>query len=457
MTDLCYLPGHVLADRIRHGELSAVEVLNAQLERIDKHNPELGAVVSLDAGAAWAAAEAADAALRQGTPLGPLHGVPITLKDSIDVAGLRTTIGTEMFDRMADRDSTVAARLRAAGAIVIGHSNVPPFLTDYTTANPIFGRTGNPWRLDHTPGGSSGGAAAALAAGLTPLEVGSDLTGSLRLPAHFCGVYGLKPTEHRVPLTGFFKQPEGAPRSVRIMSSLGPMARDLGDLALALRLIGGPDERDTDVPPVPWQEPPRRPLRALRLAMTPALPGGPVAAPVRDRVAEVAAAASDAGAGVDECLPELDWDAQRELFVGLLTTILGVFHPSGELDEERRSLAAYLRALTGRDRLIIAWEEFFSRYDALLLPTAMTSAHPEADTVPVDDRPVPALAHGGQLIFANLAGLPSLVVPAGLDEEGLPIGVQLVGPRWSEPRLLAIATQLEQAGILPGFAPPPGY
>jgi len=192
-------------------------------------------------------AEAADAALRRGEIWGPLHGVPMTLKDGHDVAGLRTTVGTLQFDRVADEDGTVAARLRAPGAIIIGHTNVPPFLADYQSANPVFGRTANPWDTEGTPGGSSGGAAAALAAGMTPLEICSDLAGSLRLPAHFCGVYGLKTTEHRVPLTGFFRPPDGVPRSVRMISSLGPMARDLGDLQLALAIVAGPDGHDGEV------------------------------------------------------------------------------------------------------------------------------------------------------------------------------------------------------------------
>jgi amidase len=166
----------------------------------------------------------------------------MTLKDGHDAAGLRTTVGTTLFDRVADQDGTVAARLRTAGAIIIGHTNVPSFLAnDLQSANPVFGRTGNPWDPERTPGGSSGGAAAALAAGMTPLEVGSDLAGSVRVPSHFCGVYGFKTTEHRVPFTGFFRQPTGVPRSVRILSSLGPMARDLGDQgrrAAARRRLG---------------------------------------------------------------------------------------------------------------------------------------------------------------------------------------------------------------------------
>jgi amidase len=249
--ELCWLPARVLARRLRQGRLRAVDALEAHLERIERHNPALNAVVSLDPQRAREQAAAADADLRRGVVRGPLHGVPMTLKDGHDVAGLRTTVGTPVLDRVADTDGTVAARLRAAGAVIVGHTNVPPWLADYQSANPIFGTTSNPWDLERTAGGSSGGAAAALAAGLTPLEVGSDLAGSQRLPAHFCGVYGLKTTERRVPATGFFRPPGGGPQPVRVLASLGPLARDLDDLQLALCVIAGPDGHDADVPPVP--------------------------------------------------------------------------------------------------------------------------------------------------------------------------------------------------------------
>jgi amidase len=455
----CELPARVLARRLRRRELSAVEALDAHLERIDKHNPTLNAVVSLDAERARQRAVAADAALARGEPVGPLHGVPMTLKDGHDVAGLRTTVGTALFDRVADEDGTVAARLRAAGAIVVGHTNVPPFLADYQSANPIFGRTSNPWDTDRTAGGSSGGAAAALAAGMTPLEVGSDLAGSLRLPPHFCGVYGLKATEHRVPLSGFVRPPGGLPRSVRILASLGPMARDLDDLRLALGVIAGPDGLDGDVPPVPLGPRRRRPLQDLRLAVAPTLPGATVASAVRRQVERVAAQAADAGASVQERLPDLDWAALHKLYGDLMGAVTGLFDPDAELREEQRTLAWYLDALTRRDRFAAVWEDFFRDLDALLLPPAMTAAFTHRDmgaAIDVDGQLADYGGHGALLVFCNLTGLPALTVPAGQDPDGLPVGVQLVGPRWSEPRLLEIARELERAGVLPGFRAPPG-
>lgn len=443
MGDLTYESARALAARIRRRETTAVAALEARLARIDEHNPVLGAVVSADVDAARLAAEEADAAQRRGEALGPLHGVPITLKDGHDVAGLRTTVGSELFDRVPDEDGTVAARLRAAGAIVVGHTNVPALLADYVSDNALFGRTNNPWDLDRSPGGSSGGAAAALATDLTPLEVGSDLAGSLRVPAHFCGVYGLKTTEHLIPTTGFFRPPDGVPQSVRILSVVGPMARDLDDLELVLRLLAGPDELDTDVPPVPLAPRRERAVPSLRLAWAPTLPDATVAPALQDHVAKVAAAAAEAGAHVAERLPTVDW---REQWVyGELMDVTQVFVPGAE----PRQLSWYFEALARRDRWIAAWDRFFADHDALLLPAASTTAfrHGQTDT----DH------HGLVSVFANLAGLPSLTVPAGHDDRGLPVGVQIVGRRWSDVQLLDIAAALESADVLPGFTVPPNF
>jgi len=454
----CVLPARILAHRLRRRQLTAVEALEAHLERIEKHNPALHAVVSLDPDGARKRAAEADAALRRGEIWGPLHGVPMTLKDAHDVAGLRTTVGTPLFDRVADEDGTVAARLRAAGAILIGHTNVPAFLGDHQSANPIFGRTANPWDTERTPGGSSGGAAAAVAAGMTPLEVGSDFNGSVRLPACFCGVYGLKTTEHRVPLTGFFRPPPGVPRSVRIVSCLGPLARDLDDLRLALAIIAGPDGQDGDVPPVPLEPRRRRRLADLRLAVATTLPGASVARSLRQRVERVTARASDAGAKVEERLPDLDWEALYELFGDLAGTIAGLFDPNANLSDEHRTLAWYFEALERRDGLTFACQRFFEDFDGLILPPAMTPAFTHrktGDAIEVDGRPASYWGNGLLAQLCNVTGLPGLAVPAGLDDDGLPIGIQIVGPLWSEMRLLEIARALEQAEILPGFQAPP--
>ena len=452
--DLCDLGAAELGRRLADGRVSAAEALEAQLRRIEERNGALGAVVSLDADGARQRALAADDALAAGRPIGPLHGVPITLKDGNDVAGMRTTIGTYELDTIPVTDGTVAARLRAAGANIVGHTNVAAWLADHQSANPVFGRTSNPWDPTRTAGGSSGGSAAAVASGMTPIDVGSDLVGSLRQPASFCGVYALRTTEHRVPLTGFFRTPDGAPRPVRIMLSLGPMARDLDDLELALSVISGPDGLDGDVPPVPLNR--RDPVGPadLRVAVAPGIPGAPVAMVLRDKVNQVAGAISDAGGQVREALPEISWQEQGELFGELIQLVTAAFTPDGA----DFRLARYLELLARRDAFIACWEGFFERYDALLMPSAATVAYPHCP-------PGTALAlNGGQIAYheqgfvfalASLSGLPALVMPAGLDCGGLPTGIQLVGARWTEPLLLAIGRGLDNAGITPGFRPPP--
>lgn len=448
--EVCALSAIELARRISSRKLTAGAALDAHLACIEGRNPQLNAVVSLDIAGARRQADAVDAAIARRADVGPLHGVPMTLKDGIDVAGLRTTIGTPAFDRLADEDATVAARLRKAGAIIIGHTNVAPFLADYQSANEIFGRTSNPWNVARTAGGSSGGAAAAVAAGMTPIEIVSDLGGSIRLPAHFCGVYGLKPTERRVPMTGFFRLPPGAPRTVRIMSSLGPLARTLDDLSIALGLISGPDGADTEIAPVPLGTEPAVRLADLRIAFAPGIPGATVASSIRTRVAQVAGNASNAGARVEQRLPHCDWDAANQLFRDLVTAVTAA--------QTDRRLDWYFSALDHRDRLMATWDEFFDDVDVLVMPAAMTVAFPHCDTgrpVTVDGQSVPYFGQGALLAMGNLTGLPSLVAPAGQDEDGLPIGLQLVGPRWSERRLIAICRALETDGVLPGFVPPP--
>lgn len=440
-----------LARRIARREVSAVQALAAQVAIIERRNPSLVAVVSMDLDAARREAEAADVELARGLSRGPLHGVPLTLKDGIDVRGLRTTIGSPVFDRVADQDATVAARLRAAGAILIGHTNVAPFLADFQSNNPIFGRTSNPWNLERTAGGSSGGAAAGVATGMTAFEIGSDLAGSIRLPAHFCGVYGLKTTEHRVPMTGFFRLPPGTPPPLRIITCLGPIARDLADLELALSIIGGPDGIDMDVPPVPLvRERDDVGLDGLRLAFATSLPGATVGRAIKEQVTRVATEAAKAGARVEERLPDCDWEGGGALFGKLVRTLTSL--PITE------SLAWYLAALHQRDQYMNAWDALFRDVDALILPAAMTTAFPHCEPgapLEVDGENEPYFDLTAVLTMANLGGLPALVAPAAEDFEGLPIGVQIVGPRWSETRLLRICRALESAQILPGFRAPP--
>jgi amidase len=457
MNDIVFSSATQVAAAIRAGDVSASDVLEAYLAQIAAHNPAVNAVVTLDADHACQRAREADEALARGEVWGPLHGVPFTLKDAHATAGMRTTTGFPPLDHVPHEDSTVTARLKAAGGILIGKTNVFQMLGDPAqTTNPIFGRTNNPWNLARTPGGSNGGAAAALAAGMTPFDIGTDLSASLRIPAHFCGVFGLKPTEQRVPLTGLIPGLPG-PRSVRIMSCIGPMARSAEDLALLYSIIAGPDGRDTDVQPVPVDEAPALGLKDLRVAVAPTFPGVPVAAEIRAALAALAQQLARMGVAVEEAaLPPLDFNHELASAGELIMMMTGAFQP--EEQDRPTTLARYLEALHRRDQSIIAWEQFFEQCDVLLCPPSMVTAFPHCgpgSPLPVDGQDVTywmVSAHG--TVF-NYTGHPAVVLPYTQDRDGMPIGIQLVGKRWGESRLLATARAL--ADVTGGFRRPPGY
>jgi amidase len=457
MQELAFATATELAAAIRERKVSAVEVLEAHLRQIARHNSALNAVVTLDEEGARHRAREADGALARGESWGPLHGLPMTLKDGHSTAGMRTTAGhPPLAGYVPAADGTVAARLKKAGAIIIGKTNVPDLLLDIQSFNPIFGRTNNPWDLERTPGGSSGGAASALAAGMTPLEIGSDFGGSVRIPAHFCGLFGLKTTEHRVSMAGHIPDLPGAPRSHRVMWSIGPLARSVEDLTLGYRVIAGPDPRDPDVPPVEMREVPPPALSDLRIAWAPTFPGVPAAASIRDALHGLAAELDSLGARIEETLPEVSFKEHAVLRSELSKAAQRAF----SLDEgdPPPTLGEFMLALHRRDALIAAWEQFFSEWDVLLCPVTMTTAfvHCETETpLGVDGEEFPywwALRHCAAF---NVTGHPSLVLPIGRDPDGLPIGVQVVARRWGEDSLLAIASRL--AEVTGPFQRPPGY
>ncbi|MGX8010439.1 amidase [Mesorhizobium sp. ORM8.1] len=439
-------------------KISTVEALDAHLAQIDQHNDAVNAVISLDRECAYERAKNADSALARGAMTGPLHGVPFTLKDMHETAGLRTTVGFPPFaDYVAKADSPLVAKLKAAGGILIGKTNVATMLGDWQSNNPLFGRTGNPWDLSRTSGGSSGGAAAAAAAGMTPFDVGTDMQDSIRLPAAFCGVYGLKPTEHRISLAGAFPYPDDTACSVRLISCLGPLARGVPDLALIYRIIAGPDGADTDLAPVPVEAMPKLDLKTLRIAFAPSFPGFPVAGDISAAVENLAGQLQSAGAVVEEAkLPKLDLRDDLAQGGALIGMMMEAAQP--EPPEQPTPVSRWFEALARRDRSILAWDQFFGNYDALLCPVAMTTAFAHCE-------PGTPLKVGGKeqsywmlpaygAVF-NYSGHPALSMPCGQDSGGLPIGLQLVGARWSESRLLGIAEAM--APLTGGFRRPPGY
>lgn len=437
-----------LRERIRERSVSVSEVVRAQLERISALNPKINAIVMLDADGALERARRADRALSRGETWGELHGVPFTLKDAHDVAGMRTTCGDPSLDRIAKEDGTVAARLKKAGGILLGKTNVPPMLVVGQTLNEIFGLTRNPWDLERTVGSSSGGSAAAVAAGFVPFDVGTDFSGSIRMPAHYNGVFGFKPSTNRLPITGSAPVPP-APRADRFMATVGPLTRSVDDLELVARTCAGPDGVDLEVVPLPWRDEARRAPQELKIAFLPEFAGIPTAREVVRTVERTAADLERRGARVEQCPPgfALDdffavWTDYFRMFSGATRELLGIAPPVSSEAEAEPSIADWMRVLSRRDELIVALERLLHDFDAFLCPAGIAPAFshcPPLSAIPVDEQMVEARFFDHYLLPFNFTGSPAVVLPANVVEGGLPIGIQLVGRRWGDEALLAVA------------------
>jgi amidase len=447
------------AAAVRAGEISARELLELHLERIAERNPELNAIVSLDEERARAGAAAADQALASGGELGPLHGLPFAVKDTHNVAGWRTTYGSTLFaDHVPDTDDLLVERVRRAGAVIIGKTNVPEFAAGSHTFNRVFGTTLNPHDPTRSAGGSSGGAASALAAEMVPLADGSDMGGSLRNPASFCGVVGLRPSLGRVPDWPSDNQWETT-------SVPGPMARNVGDLALLLSVLAGPDPRvplALGDPGSAFAPPLAGSLKDFRVALSVDLGG---AFEVDTEVASVvAASATDftgAGAHVSDAHPHLDEadDTFRTLRAWHFQARFGRLlaqHPN----DFKASLADNIRAgesLTGADvaralqqrtALGETMRRFFEVYDVLVLPVSQVPPFPADQEFPaqINGKPMETyLDWMRSAYFITVTGCPAISVPAGLTTDGLPVGIQIVAPHGGDRRLLEIAACYEDA------------
>lgn len=446
-----------LAQGIRSGEITSLALTEACLDRIATINPSLNAVVQLDGEQALARAAAADEALFRDESWGPLHGVPFTIKDSFDTQGIITTWGTPgRANFVPQKDATVVKRLKAAGAILLGKTNTPEFTLSFETDNPVYGPTFNAHNPSRMPGGSSGGAVTAVTTAAVPFDIGSDTGGSIRLPCHFSGVAGIKPTTGRVPRTGHCPGPGGL---VNELTQIGPIARTTADLTLLLSLIAGPDGRDPYIYPVPLPDPVRVDLPSLRGAWF--VDNG--IAPAEKEVAQVVI---DTAEGLKPVTYSLHEDTPRgiEQTLNLIGPLMRGWD-GGEwvrqllkrcgTAESDSSLTRYLKApgfspaktvdlFDQLDQFRIDMLEFWQRYDFIICP-------PQA---------FPALKNGtlsqnfrgtSYTMSFNLTGWPAGVVRAGTSADGLPIGVQIVAPPWREDIVLAIMQQIEN--IFGGWQP----
>ena len=471
-----------LARAVRTGKVSAVELLKAYLDRVDRLNPAINAVVVDDREAALKQARAADRALAKGAKVGPLHGVPITVKESFNLVGQPTTWGfAQLKGNIATTDAVIVRRLRAAGAVIFGKTNVPVSLADFQSYNEVYGTTNNPWDHARVPGGSSGGSAAATAAGLSALEYGSDIGGSIRTPASYCGVYGHKPTYGIVPKRG--QTTDDAILSEGDISVVGPIARSADDLALALHITAGPDELlapgwKLQLPKAPAS------LSGLRVAVWLDQPDlSPVDDEVRALIDAAAVALRKAGAKVNHTArPDFDPADSHETYQRLLMALMAppgaaytaMVARAAALDpadhspyaEQLRwstcSYRAFAIAANKREHLRWAWRRFFADFDVLLAPITPTAAFPHDQSEPMGVRTLVVngqeTPYWSQLFWAGLAiasYLPATVAPIGPTASGLPVGVQIIGAEMADRTTIWTAGQLGR--LVGGFTPPPGY
>jgi len=459
MPALNFLSAFSMAEQIRAKKLSPVELVDAHLTQIECLNPKLNAFVQVDVRGARRQARVAEAAAMRGEIFGPLHGVPLSIKSSIDVAGMRCESGSKLRQgHVAGRDAPLVARLRQAGAIILGVTNTPELLMAWETDNLLYGRTNNPWDLSRTPGGSSGGEAAAIASGCSAGGVGSDGGGSIRVPAHFSGICGLKPTPGRIPAAGHFPSSEGPFARIGVV---GPMARTVTDLKVLFEVMQGPDDGDTCAAPVPVRWPSEDRLKKLRIGYFEDDGRTPVTPETRTAVRTAAEALRRAGLQVEPFRPE-GLEQSRQLWWKFFG-VAGGMMLAPEIRGHEAEISPLLKQFSGwvakepvhsGESLLHAWIQRdqvraqvlgqMREYPILLCPVASVPAFRHGErSWQIDGKTVDYLDAWSYTEWFNLLGAPAAVVSAGLSAEGLPIGVQIAGRPWEEESVLAVAAALE--------------
>ena len=448
------LPAGQMAGLVRSSQVSPVELVKAHLTRIEELNPKLNAFIELRTDQALAEAKAAEKAIQRRDRIGPLHGVPISIKSAVAVAGSKFECGSRSrAGLIAQEDAVLVQRLKKAGAIVLGNTNVPEMLMAYHTENPLYGRTNSPWDPDRTPGGSSGGDAAAIAAGLCAAGIGSDGGGSIRVPAHFSGICGLKPTPGRIPSTGHWPE-SGGPFA--LLGVVGPMARSVEDLEILFRVIAGFDPGDPMATPILQREVPDAELRNVTIGYFEEHHTAPVTPETRSAVGTAVSALKEAGLRIEPFEPDVLTEAREHwwtLFVRLAAEMLAPEFKGRE--HEISTILTYsdhpptkeelVSAWFGRDRLRLRLMEQMSRISVLICPVCSIPAfrHGEREWM-VGGTQVSYMDVMSYTQWFNLLGNPAVVMPTGSSPEGLPIGVQIVGQPNSEELILKVARVVEQ-------------
>jgi len=469
MNEPTFLPAVEMALQIREKKISPVELAEAHLDKIQRLNPKLNAYVHVDPERVRSEARAAEASLVDKATPGPLHGVPISIKSSLDVAGMKCESGTRLrAGYIAKTDAPLVARLRQAGAVVLGVTNTPELLMAWETDNLLYGRTNSPWDLDRTPGGSSGGEAAAIAAGMSAGGVGSDGGGSIRVPAHFSGICGLKPTPGRIPSTGHFPE-SGGPFA--LIGVVGPMARTVADLKLLFEVMQGPDDGDTCAAPVPIRWPIDSQVKSLRIGYFEDDGRTPVTTEIRHAVRTAAESLSRAGFDIEPFRPEGLEEARElwrtffvktggividPLFRGRESDLSPILKQFLEWAEKEPAMKedAFLQAWFARDALRARFLPQMRRFPIFLCPAAAIPAFRHGErTWFIDGTSVHYFDAWSYTEWFNLLGNPAAVVPVSQSRGGLPIGVQIVGRPWEEEQVLSVAAVLERE--CPAWRVPP--
>jgi amidase len=468
--------------------VSARDLAELYIGRIERLDGPVNAVVVRDFERARAAADASDRRRAEGSA-GRLEGVPMTIKESFNVSGLPTTCGIVAASGFVSaHDALVVARARAAGAVVLGKTNVPVMLSDWQSANPIYGRTANPWDRSLTPGGSSGGSAAAIACGFSALEIGSDIGGSIRVPAAYCGVFGHRPSDSALPRSGQFPAPPTAIHAM-LLGVQGPIARSAADLELALDVLAGAELAEAPAWRIDWPAPRQSRLDRWRVGVLRTPDWVPVEPAIEAALDRFAGDIAKTGAHVGDAAPvaEAQWRDAYRLYNRLLGAVIGArMTPEARaVDVEalerhgdefalayveglRASVSQFFGWLIERERLRAAWRSLFEACDVVVAPVILRQPYAH---VPFEGSPIAAAAAleidvAGRKIpygrptfhpaLATLPGLPATAIPVGLDDRGLPVGLQLIGPYLEDRSTIALAAQLERAGLA-AFRPPPGF